>query len=115
MGVVDALVARLVDVLDLYLNKGRQQIAIREVIELLRTIKSDVASDVTRALNTALVTKTDTSVFESTSRELQEAIADLQWMKPEVDEWSNLKKQLAGVEKSAVDRIASTLDESIAR
>ena len=83
MGVVDALVARLVDVLDLYLNKGRQQIAIREVIELLRTIKSDVASDVTRALNTALITKTDTSVFESTSRELQEAIADLQWMKPE--------------------------------
>ena len=36
------------------------------------------------------------------------------WMKPEVDEWSTLKKQLAGVEKSAVDRIAATLDESIA-
>ena len=39
--------------------------------------------------------------FDNTTRELSEAIADLQWMKPEVDEWSNLKKQLAGVREWA--------------
>ena len=100
--------------LELLLNKGRQQLAIREVMESLTTIKTDVLNDVSKAVQTAMESKADEVTFRNTMAELTEQIEDLVWMKPEVKEWSKLKHQLAGLEKSHVDNMANTLDMTIA-
>jgi hypothetical protein len=99
-------------VMEHFLNKGRQQLSIRELIGSLRSIKSDVLRDVTSAVQTTLDSKANEEDFRALGKRTEQGLQELVRMKPDVDLWSNNKDRLVGLDLETFNLMEGRLDEN---
>jgi len=101
-----------VDVLENFLNKGRQQVSIRELWGSLNSIKSDVLRDVTAAVQEALDLKADTDDFNALQKRADAGLRDIIRMKPDVELWGANKEKLVGLDIENFTALEGRVDES---
>eukprot|EP00614_Pseudopedinella_elastica_P025057 CAMPEP_0172624260 /NCGR_PEP_ID=MMETSP1068-20121228/135030_1 /TAXON_ID=35684 /ORGANISM="Pseudopedinella elastica, Strain CCMP716" /LENGTH=821 /DNA_ID=CAMNT_0013433135 /DNA_START=20 /DNA_END=2485 /DNA_ORIENTATION=- len=104
--------AAIVAVLENFLNKGRQQISIRELWGSLTTIKSEVLRDVTNAVQEALLLKADTEDFNALQKRADAGLRDIIRMKPDVELWAANKLKLIGLDIENFTALEGRVDES---
>jgi len=104
--------ASICNVLEHFLNKGRQQIAIRELWGSLSSIKSDVLRDVSVAVQGEMDKKADQSEFVSLMKRSDAGLRDTIKMKPEVELWSLNKEKLLGLDIQHFTELEGRVDES---
>jgi len=99
-------------VMEHFLNKGRQQLSIRELVASLRSIKSDVLRDVTSAVQDTLDKKADETDFRALGKRTEAGLTELVRMKPDVELWSNNKDRLIGLDLETFNLMEGRIDEN---
>ena len=99
-------------VMEFFLNKGRQQLAIRELWGSLGSIKSDVLKDVTAAVQGAMDKKCDVDAFVGLQKRADASIKETARMKPEVAIWSENRHKLVGLDVDVFNDVAGRVDEA---
>lgn len=99
-------------VMEHFLNKGRQQLSIRELVGSLKSIKTDVLRDVTVAVQDVLDKKANQEDFKALGKRTEQGLQELVRIKPEVDIWINNKDRLVGLDLDAFTRMEGKMDEN---
>jgi hypothetical protein len=110
--VLGDLGACICNVLEHFLNKGRQQIAIRELWGSLSSIKSDVLRDVSVAVQNEMDKKANQEDFAALMKRSDAGLRDTIKMKPEVELWSLNKEKLMGLDIDHFNELSGRVDES---